>query len=53
MHAHRCPGCGFIWCHSDKSWGNVHDHTCIKCGAESWFKWDGQADCLSPQPIPA
>jgi len=50
-HKHRCPDCGYIWEHetncseviirSGVSPDNKKQHTCSKCGAESWEWYKG------------
>lgn len=41
MHAHKCEACAkngeeVIWIHPDTCRGQVHAHTCPKCGKVEW-----------------
>jgi len=61
LHKHKCKKCGYIWQHENSCGGPDTDkravkaHTCVKCGEEQWWKYDGKEkaethSCMA-QPI--
>lgn len=46
-HAHRCSGCGNIWCHAENS--DYNSHKCSECGKFQFWKYQAVGYTAPPE----